>query len=67
VEKGEPGVSTGAYATVLFVLGMADRLADLADPKNDAVGAALAEQQLPQRVRRARLEKPPVSQQLRAE
>jgi len=67
VEKGEPGVSTGAYATVLFVLGMADRLADLADPKNDAVGAALEEQQLPQRVRRARLEKPPVFQQLSAE
>ena len=33
VEKGEPGVSMGTYATVLFALGMADRLADLADPE----------------------------------
>ena len=31
VEKGDPGVSLGIYASVLFVLGMADRLGDLAD------------------------------------
>jgi len=35
VEKGEPGVSLGAYATVLFVLGFAERLGDLADPGTD--------------------------------
>ena len=58
VEKGEPGVAMGTYATVLFVLGMADRLADLADPKNDAVGLALEEEHLPQRIRRAHREKP---------
>ena len=40
IEKGEPGVAIGNYATVLFVLGMTDRLADLADPRNDAVGSA---------------------------
>lgn len=57
VEKGEPGVSMGTYATVLFVLGMADRLADLGDPKNDAVGLALEEEHLPQRIRRAQREK----------
>jgi DNA-binding XRE family transcriptional regulator len=34
-EKGELGVSLGSYATVLFVLGMVDRLADLAGPKNN--------------------------------
>jgi transcriptional regulator with XRE-family HTH domain len=56
-EKGEPGVSMGTYAMVLFVLGMADRLADLADPKNDAVGLALEEEHLPQRIRRAHPEK----------
>lgn len=54
VEKGEPGVSLGTYATVLFILGMADRLADLADPKNDTVGLTLEEEHLPQRIRRAR-------------
>jgi DNA-binding XRE family transcriptional regulator len=31
-EKGDPGVSLGTYATVLFTLGMVDRLADVADP-----------------------------------
>ena len=54
VEKGEPGVSMGTYTTVLFALGMAERLADLADPKNDAVGMALEEEHLPKRIRRAR-------------
>jgi len=54
VEKGEPGVSLGAYATVLFVLGFAERLGDLADPGTDALGLALEEERLPQRIRRPR-------------
>jgi len=58
VEKGEPGVSMGTYATVLFSLGMVERLADLADPKNDTVGLALEEEHLPQRIRRAHGERP---------
>jgi hypothetical protein len=43
VEKGDPGVAMGIYATVLFIMdyGMAEHLADLADPKNDAVGRQL--------------------------
>jgi len=57
VEKGVPGVSMGIYATVLFVLGMADRLADLADPKYDAVGLQLDEERLPQRIRLSRRQK----------
>lgn len=51
VEKGEPGVSLGIYATVLFVLGMIDRLVDIADPRHDAVGLELEEENLPQRIR----------------
>ncbi len=51
IEKGDPGVSIGIYATVLFVMGMVERLADLADPKNDAVGLQLEEEHLPQRIR----------------
>jgi hypothetical protein len=51
VEHGDPGVSTGTYATVLFVLGMADRLAELADPRFDRVGLALEEERLPKRIR----------------
>lgn len=58
VEKGESGVSMGTYATVLFVLGMTDRLADIADARHDAVGLQLEEERLPQRVRLPRKRKP---------
>ena len=51
LEKGDGGVSGGTYATVLFALGMIDRLADVADARHDAVGLALEEEQLPQRIR----------------
>jgi transcriptional regulator with XRE-family HTH domain len=54
VERGDAGVSIGIYATVLFVLGMADRIGDLAEPGADAVGLALEEERLPQRVRTPR-------------
>jgi hypothetical protein len=54
VEKGDPGVSFGAFATVLFALGMVDRLADIADPRHDVVGRALEEEHLPQRIRLSR-------------
>ena len=57
VEKGDPGVAIGIYATVLFVLGMADRLADLVAPKNDIVGLQLEEENLPQRIRVGRKQK----------
>jgi DNA-binding XRE family transcriptional regulator len=53
IEKGDPGVAIGIYATVLFVMGMVERLADLADPKNDSVGLQLEEEHLPQRIRGA--------------
>jgi len=54
IEKGDPGVAIGLYATVLFVMGMADRVGDLADAKNDSVGLQLEEERLPQRIRRKR-------------
>lgn len=52
VERGGPTVSIGSYATVLYVLGMGDRLGDLAAPKNDPVGLQLGEENLPQPIRR---------------
>ena len=58
VEKGEPSVSAGTYATVLFALGMADRLADVADPRHDTVGLALEEEHLPERIRLSRRQRP---------
>lgn len=54
IEKGTPGVALGHYATVMFVLGMVERLADLADVRTDAVGLELEEERLPQRIRRPR-------------
>jgi len=52
VENGNPGVSLGIYATVMFVLGLAPRLADLADTRTDEVGLQLEEERLPKRIRR---------------
>jgi transcriptional regulator with XRE-family HTH domain len=59
VERGDPNVSIGSYATVLFVMGMAERLADLVDAKNDPVGLRLEEENLPKRIRGARMQKRP--------
>jgi transcriptional regulator with XRE-family HTH domain len=51
VERGDAGVSLGIYATVMFVLGLAPRIADLADSRTDEVGLQLEEERLPKRVR----------------
>lgn len=51
IEKGEPGVSMGMYARVLFSLGMIERLAELADVRNDDLGLMLEEEKLPARIR----------------
>lgn len=58
VEKGEPGVQMGTYATVLFVLGMTDRVADLADVRHDETGLQLDEERLPKRIRLSPSQKP---------
>lgn len=58
IEKGDPSVALGLYATVLFTLNMADRFADLADVKSDAVGLQLEEENLPQRIRGGRTKGP---------
>jgi transcriptional regulator with XRE-family HTH domain len=51
VERGDPGASIGIYASVLFVLGMADRIAGLADVRADAIGLAIEDEHLPKRAR----------------
>jgi transcriptional regulator with XRE-family HTH domain len=50
-EHGDDRVSMGVYATMLFVLGLNDRLADLGSPRHDDVGLALEEERLPKRIR----------------
>lgn len=51
VEQGDPSVSLGVYATVLFILGLGERLGDLADIATDSLGLQLEEARLPKRVR----------------
>ncbi len=51
IENGEPGTSLGSYTSVLFVLGLEGRLADLADVHNDELGLRLEEERLPKRIR----------------
>lgn len=51
IEKGQPTTSIGNYATVLFVLGMVDRLRDLVDSVHDVIGRQLQDEVLPKRIR----------------
>ena len=51
IEKGDPTVSLGGYAAVLFVLGLTERLGDMADANHDTVGRMLEEENLPKRIR----------------
>lgn len=51
IEKGDEGVSLGAYAKVLFILGLVNKLAGLADPKIDELGLGLEAENLPKRIR----------------
>lgn len=54
IEKGDPTVSFGAYATVLAILGMADGIGQLADRSQDMIGLDIDEERLPQRIRSPR-------------
>ena len=51
VERGDPAVALGIYTTVLFVMGLAERVGELADPLTDSVGVSLETERLPQRAR----------------
>ena len=54
IEQGGAGVSLGNYASVLFSLGLVDRLAEVADARSDVVGLTLEEERLPKRIRNSR-------------
>jgi transcriptional regulator with XRE-family HTH domain len=54
VEKGDPSVSMGIYATVLFLLGFSEKLGMLADLQDDEIGLQQIENSLPKQVRRKR-------------
>ena len=50
VEKGDPSVSMGIYATVLSILGLSEGLGDLADRGTDTLGLDIDEDRLPKKV-----------------
>ena len=52
LERGDPTVALGTFATATFILGSHDRLASLAAPASDEVALGLDERRLPQRIRR---------------
>ncbi len=58
IERGDAGVAMGSYATVLFALGLIDRLADVADPRHDSLGLELDAERLPKRVRLPKTKEP---------
>jgi len=52
LEKGDPGVSIGAFATALWILGFPKKLGQILAPETDAVGLLEDSKSLPQRVRK---------------
>jgi transcriptional regulator with XRE-family HTH domain len=55
LERGDPTVAIGTFATAAFILQLHERLANLAAPGTDALGLSLDEQRLPKRIRRRQL------------
>lgn len=51
IEKGDPSVSFGSYATVIFILGLTSNLENLFDVHKDELGRNLEEENQSQRVR----------------
>ena len=54
LEKGDAGVSLGALAMVLLVLGESERLGKLIDIASDDIGMVISVNSLPRRVREKR-------------
>jgi transcriptional regulator with XRE-family HTH domain len=52
--RGEPGTSIGAYARVLFALGVGTPFDSLLDAAQDDAGLLLEEARLPKRIRHSR-------------
>lgn len=50
IERGDPTVSMGAYASVLGILGLASGLGDVADRRDDTLGLDLEEERLPKSI-----------------
>jgi transcriptional regulator with XRE-family HTH domain len=53
-EKGKPSANVATYAALLWVYGLIERLADLADPAKDEEGTLLSLSRQPARARHRR-------------
>jgi len=50
LERGDPTVSIGIYATVLSLLGLVNALGDVADRSEDTLGLDMEEDRLPKHI-----------------
>ena len=50
LERGDPNVSIGIYATVLSLLGLVDKLGSVADRRDDTLGLDIEEDRLPKNI-----------------
>jgi transcriptional regulator with XRE-family HTH domain len=50
LERGDPSVSIGIYATVLSLLGLVEKLGDIADRRDDSLGLDIEEDRLPKNI-----------------
>ena len=57
IEKGDAGVSASSYASVIFALGLLERLSDAFDARHDAVGLGLEADQMPKNIVNKRYDK----------
>lgn len=57
IERGDPDVSVGNYASVLFALNLGTPLAEVIDPSKDDVGLMLDLDNLPKRAGRRKVAK----------
>src|SRR5882757_5932167 len=53
LERGDPGVALATFVSALWLVGLLDRLRDLARPESDVLGNMLETSRLPQRVRKS--------------
>ena len=52
LERGDPGVAVATFVSALWLIGLLDRLRELARPETDVLGNMLETSRLPKRVRK---------------
>jgi transcriptional regulator with XRE-family HTH domain len=52
LERGDPGVAVATFVSALWLIGLLDRLRELARPETDVLGNMLETSRLPKRIRK---------------